>query len=74
MGKQFIVTTDKRGQLTFPKEVLKHLGLQSGGKLKVGFLPDGILKFSPILPQSREKASRDMSSSSPKPAGLRDCA
>jgi bifunctional DNA-binding transcriptional regulator/antitoxin component of YhaV-PrlF toxin-antitoxin module len=57
MDKRFILTTNKRGQVTFPKEVMDHCGLPSGGKLKVEFLPDGICKFSPIHPRSHAKAS-----------------
>lgn len=33
------VTT--RGQVTFRKEVLKHLGIQPGGKIRLDLLPDG---------------------------------
>ncbi len=30
-----------RGQVTFRKEVLKHLGIQPGGKIRLDLLPDG---------------------------------
>jgi hypothetical protein len=63
MDKRFILTTNKRGQVTFPKEVMEHCGLPSGGNLKVEFLPDGICKFSPIHPRSPAKASHDPPSS-----------
>lgn len=33
------VTT--RGQVTFRKDVLKHLGIQPGGKIRIDLLPDG---------------------------------
>lgn len=33
------VTT--RGQVTFKKDVLKHLGIQPGGKIRLDLLPDG---------------------------------
>jgi bifunctional DNA-binding transcriptional regulator/antitoxin component of YhaV-PrlF toxin-antitoxin module len=33
------VTT--RGQVTFRKDVLKHLGIQPGGKIRLDLLPDG---------------------------------
>jgi hypothetical protein len=59
MGKRFIITTNKRGQATLPREVLEHCGLTSGGKLKLEYLPNGVCKFSPIHPRSRAKASQD---------------
>lgn len=30
-----------RGQVTFRKEVLQHLGIQPGGKIRLDLLPDG---------------------------------
>ena len=33
------VTT--RGQVTFRKDVLKHLGIQPGGKIRLDLLPNG---------------------------------
>ncbi|ESQ87368.1 hypothetical protein ABAC460_20305 [Asticcacaulis sp. AC460] len=30
-----------RGQVTFRKDVLKHLGIQPGGKIRLELLPDG---------------------------------
>jgi bifunctional DNA-binding transcriptional regulator/antitoxin component of YhaV-PrlF toxin-antitoxin module len=30
-----------RGQVTFRKDVLKHLGIQPGGKIRIDLLPDG---------------------------------
>ncbi len=35
------LTVTGRGQVTFRKEVLKHLGIQPGGKIRVDLLPDG---------------------------------
>jgi len=58
MGKRFVLTTNKRGQITLPKDVMEHCGIPSGGKLKVEFLPDGVLEFSPIHPASEVKASQ----------------
>jgi bifunctional DNA-binding transcriptional regulator/antitoxin component of YhaV-PrlF toxin-antitoxin module len=57
MDKRFILTTNKRGQVTLPKEVMEHCGLPFGGKLNVEFLPNGICKFSPIHPPSPAKES-----------------
>jgi bifunctional DNA-binding transcriptional regulator/antitoxin component of YhaV-PrlF toxin-antitoxin module len=35
------LTVTTRGQVTFRKEVLEHLGIQSGGKIRLYLLPDG---------------------------------
>jgi bifunctional DNA-binding transcriptional regulator/antitoxin component of YhaV-PrlF toxin-antitoxin module len=69
MGKRFILTTNKRGQVTFPKEVMERCGLPSGGKLKLEYLPGGICKFSPIHPRSRAKGSQNPTSSLPESTG-----
>lgn len=35
------LTVTARGQVTFRKEVLQHLGIKPGGKIELDFLPDG---------------------------------
>ena len=35
------LTVTSRGQVTFRKDVLKHLGIQPGGKVRLDLLPDG---------------------------------
>lgn len=35
------LTVTSRGQVTFRKELLQHLGIEPGGKLHVELLPDG---------------------------------
>ena len=35
------LTVTARGQVTFRKDVLKHLGIQPGGKIRLHLLPDG---------------------------------
>ena len=35
------LTVTTRGQVTFRKEVLKHLGIQPGGKVQLELLPGG---------------------------------
>jgi bifunctional DNA-binding transcriptional regulator/antitoxin component of YhaV-PrlF toxin-antitoxin module len=35
------LTVTARGQVTFRKEVLKHLGIQPGDKIRLDLLPDG---------------------------------
>ena len=34
-------TVTARGQVTFRKDVLKHLGIRPGGKVRLDLLPDG---------------------------------
>ena len=36
-----ILTVTTRGQVTFRKEVLQHLGIKPGGKIELDLLPDG---------------------------------
>jgi len=36
-----ILTVTARGQVTFRKEVLQHLGIKYGDKIELEFLPDG---------------------------------
>ncbi len=35
------LTVTTRGQVTFRKDVLKHLGIQPGGKIRLDLLPNG---------------------------------
>jgi hypothetical protein len=35
------LSVTERGQVTFRKDVLKHLGIQPGGKIRLDLLPDG---------------------------------
>ena len=35
------LTVTARGQVTFRKDVLQHLGIEPGGKIQVDLLPDG---------------------------------
>lgn len=35
------LTVTSRGQVTFRKEVLQHLGIQPGDKIELNLLPDG---------------------------------
>ena len=35
------LTVSTRGQVTFRKDVLEHLGVQPGGKVRLDLLPDG---------------------------------
>jgi bifunctional DNA-binding transcriptional regulator/antitoxin component of YhaV-PrlF toxin-antitoxin module len=35
------LTVTTRGQVTFRRDVLKHLGIEPGGKIELDLLPDG---------------------------------
>jgi antitoxin PrlF len=39
-----------RGQVTFRKDVLKHLGIEPGDKIEVDKLPDGSLSLHAVRP------------------------
>lgn len=40
------LTVTSRGQVTFRKEVLQHLGIQPGQKIRLDLLPDGRAELS----------------------------
>lgn len=35
------LSVTSRGQVTFRKEILQHLGIQPGGRIRLDLLPDG---------------------------------
>jgi bifunctional DNA-binding transcriptional regulator/antitoxin component of YhaV-PrlF toxin-antitoxin module len=45
------LTVTARGQITFRKDVLKHLGIQPGGKIRLDLLPDGRAELRAERPQ-----------------------
>ncbi|MEW6597643.1 MAG: AbrB/MazE/SpoVT family DNA-binding domain-containing protein [Pseudomonadota bacterium] len=45
------LTVTARGQVTFKKEVLKHLGIQPGDKIALDLLPDGRAELKAERPQ-----------------------
>ncbi|WP_287899131.1 AbrB/MazE/SpoVT family DNA-binding domain-containing protein [Brevundimonas sp.] len=45
------LTVTSRGQVTFRKEVLQHLGVQPGQKVRLDLLPDGRAELSADQPQ-----------------------
>lgn len=45
------LTVTARGQVTFKKEVLKHLGIQPGDKIHLDLLPDGRAELRAERPQ-----------------------
>lgn len=40
-----------RGQVTFRRDVLKHLGVQPGDKIRLDLLPDGRAELTAVRPQ-----------------------
>ena len=46
------LTVTKRGQVTFRKDVLRHLGIQPGGKIRLDLLPHGRAELRAEQPQS----------------------
>jgi bifunctional DNA-binding transcriptional regulator/antitoxin component of YhaV-PrlF toxin-antitoxin module len=45
------LSVTSRGQVTFRKEVLQHLGIQPGGKIRLDLLPDGRAELRADLPR-----------------------
>jgi len=45
------LTVTARGQVTFKKDVLKHLGIQPGDKIHLALLPDGRAELKAKRPQ-----------------------
>jgi len=45
------LTVTARGQVTFKKDVLKHLGIQPGDKIHLDLLPDGRAELRAERPQ-----------------------
>ncbi|MGS0742219.1 AbrB/MazE/SpoVT family DNA-binding domain-containing protein [Glaciimonas sp. GG7] len=43
-----ILTVTARGQVTFRKDVLKHLGIKPGDQIKLDLLPDGRVIFKAV--------------------------
>ena len=46
-----ILTVTARGQVTFRKDVLKHLGIRPGDKIRLDLLPDGRAELKADRPQ-----------------------
>ena len=45
------LTVTARGQVTFRKDVLRHLGIRPGGKIKLDLLPDGRAELTADQPK-----------------------
>jgi bifunctional DNA-binding transcriptional regulator/antitoxin component of YhaV-PrlF toxin-antitoxin module len=46
-----ILTVTARGQVTFRKKVLKHLGVEPGGRIHLDLLPDGRAELTAEKPK-----------------------
>lgn len=46
------LTVTSRGQVTFRKDVLKHLGLQPGEKIRLELLPGGVAELRAERPRA----------------------
>lgn len=51
-----VLSVTARGQVTFRREVLAHLGIQPGDKIEIDLLPGGRAQLSAVRP--REPVSR----------------
>ena len=51
-----ILTVTARGQVTFRKDVLKHLGIRPGDKIRLDLLPDGRAELKAERPQGSWRA------------------
>jgi antitoxin PrlF len=47
------LTVTGRGQVTFRKDVLQHLGIQKGGKIELDKLPDGRVSLRAARPAGK---------------------
>lgn len=45
------LTVTARGQVTFRKEVLQHLGIRPGEKVELNLLPDGRAELTAVRPK-----------------------
>jgi len=50
------LTVTARGQVTFRKDVLNHLGIQPGDKIELDKLPDGRLELRAARPEGKISA------------------
>jgi bifunctional DNA-binding transcriptional regulator/antitoxin component of YhaV-PrlF toxin-antitoxin module len=46
------LTVTSRGQVTFRKDVLKHLGVEPGGRIHLDLLPDGRAELTAENPKN----------------------
>ncbi|MQT14223.1 AbrB/MazE/SpoVT family DNA-binding domain-containing protein [Segnochrobactrum spirostomi] len=53
------LTVTTRGQVTFRKDVLRHLGIEPGGKIRLDLLPDGRAELRAERPEGSWDELRD---------------
>lgn len=53
------LTVTARGQVTFRKDVLRHLGIEPGGKIRLDLLPDGRAELRAEQPEGSWDDLRD---------------
>jgi bifunctional DNA-binding transcriptional regulator/antitoxin component of YhaV-PrlF toxin-antitoxin module len=46
------LTVTSRGQVTFRKDVLRHLGVEPGGRIQLDLLPDGRAELTAEKPKN----------------------
>jgi bifunctional DNA-binding transcriptional regulator/antitoxin component of YhaV-PrlF toxin-antitoxin module len=54
------LTVTARGQVTFRKEVLQHLGIKPGEKIELDLLPDGRAELRAAQPKGSFRALRGL--------------
>ena len=55
-----LLTVTARGQVTFRKDVLKHLGIRPGDKIRLELLPDGRAELKAERPQGSWQTLRGL--------------
>jgi bifunctional DNA-binding transcriptional regulator/antitoxin component of YhaV-PrlF toxin-antitoxin module len=54
------LTVTSRGQVTFRKDVLQHLGIEPGGRIHVDLLPDGRAELRADKPKDSIRSLRGL--------------
>jgi bifunctional DNA-binding transcriptional regulator/antitoxin component of YhaV-PrlF toxin-antitoxin module len=54
------LTVTARGQVTFRQDVLRHLGIQPGDKIRLDLLPDGRAELRAVRPSESWRALHGM--------------
>ena len=55
-----VLTVTARGQVTFRKDVLQHLGIRPGDKIRLELLPDGRAELKAERPQGSWQTLRGL--------------
>ena len=54
------LSVTERGQVTFRKDILKHLGIRPGDKIRIDLLPDGRAQLKADRPKGAWRALHGM--------------